>query len=283
MSLVVTGAGAIVLGDTEPSCDPLPFLDVPKNRKYMGLQDELAVVAAGRALADARLPSLGARAGLFFAVGYIPFRYEDIANVVEASLEDDGSFSMERFVTRGFPKGRPLMAFRCLPNMPAYHVSACFDVRGPYHVSYPGIGAFYGALEEAVIALEDDRVDVALVGGVAHQHNFLVEHHFARLDPPVAAERLRDGAGVLILEREADARARKAALKARLSERSVRYVPFDPREVVPPHDERFDDHIATTELGPASLPAAIALRGAPLRHALSSREGLIASSTWEPA
>ena len=47
----------------------------------------------------------------------------------------------------------PLLTFRCLSNMPAFHVSVNFDVQGPYFVTYPGAGQLYLALEEAVDAL----------------------------------------------------------------------------------------------------------------------------------
>ena len=48
-------------------------------------------------------------------------------------------------------------------------------------------------------ALEDESIDIALVGGVAHQQNFLVESHFERLEPPATADRLFDVAGLLVL------------------------------------------------------------------------------------
>ena len=46
----------------------------------MGPQEALAVVAAGRALESAGLAgkALGERAGLYLAVGYIPFEAQDL-------------------------------------------------------------------------------------------------------------------------------------------------------------------------------------------------------------
>src|SRR5207253_861874 len=96
------------------------------------------------------------------------------------------------------------------PNMPTFHVSVNFDVQGPYFVTYPGPGQFYLALEAACTALAEGEVDVALVGGVAHQRNYLVRYHFSRLELPVAAEDLQDAAGCLVLERAGAARARGA-------------------------------------------------------------------------
>ena len=82
---VVTGIGAV-----HDAGDPAPFLRLRKLRKFMGRQDDLAVVAAGRALASASLAApLGERCGLFLTVGYIPFEADDIARLLDASLEGE--------------------------------------------------------------------------------------------------------------------------------------------------------------------------------------------------
>ncbi len=264
-SLVVTGLGAV----TGP-CDPVPYLKVRKQRKFMGVQDDLAVVAAGRALESAGLPrALGERAGLYMAVGYIPFERIDMDELLKGSVDERGAFSMARFSTVGYESVNPLLTFRCLSNMPAYHVSANFDVQGPYAVLYPGAGQFYLALEEARAALEAGLIDIALVAGVAHQKNFLVQHHFARLDPP--ADRLEDAAACLVLERASERSAR-----AHLRELTVAYEPHNP----------FEESLTTREagadpsMGPASLPVALSRATGVLRHELVARDGIRASSEW---
>lgn len=286
--IVASGAGCIVMGEAPDAaeCEVLPYLRTRKSRKYMGLQDELAVVAAGRALASAGLARapLGDRAGLYLAVGYIPFEAADIDPVLAASL-DDGRFSMARFGGGGFQQAHPLLTFRCLPNMPAYHVSVNFDVQGPYLVTYPGPGQTCLALDEARAALEAGDVDVALVGGVAHQRNFLVEHHFGRLEPPTPSEHLRDAAAFLVLERDDGARGRGHAPLGCLESLSIAYTPFDPFEAWPASAESFSCGPASEgALGPASLPAALARAWArgerSVRHEVSSRDGIRARSTW---
>jgi 3-oxoacyl-(acyl-carrier-protein) synthase len=300
--LIVTGLGHAV----RAPCDPAPFLKVPKMRKYMGTQDDLAVAAAGRALSCAGLLPGGGkvgpeRIGLYLVVGYIPFESADIEPLVAASLED-GAFSMQRFSTEGFRAVNGLLTFRCLPNMPAFHVSVNFDVQGPYFVTYPGPAQFYLALEAARTALEEGEVDVALVGGVAHQRNFLVAHHFARIEPPVAADDLRDAAGFLVLERRSTARGRGADCLARLLSLDVAYErhnPFEPAAspeewledagegeapAEPPGQARQEPHPPVVALGAASLPAALsqeAGRRGRLRHHLRSRDGFICTSAWE--
>ena len=294
--IVVTGASHVVLGGRhgEPSCDPIPYLRVRKSRKFMGIQDDLAVVAAGRALARAGLPhqpkgpGLGERAGLYVSVGYIPFDESEVERVLAGSIGDDGEFSMARFSSDGMQRAHPLLTFRCLPNMPAYHVSVNYDVQGPYVVTYPGVAQFYLALEEARAAIEHDAIDVALICGVAHQRNFLVTHHFQRIDEPVAPALLCDVGGCLVIERETHARARGARIDARLIELDVQYAPR-PLEAPHPHREDFDvpsrrDVHRFGSLGPASLAIALAseveLAGV-VRHRLEARDGVRATSTWE--
>ncbi|MFO0734880.1 MAG: beta-ketoacyl synthase N-terminal-like domain-containing protein [Labilithrix sp.] len=273
MTIALTGAGSILLGEGE-ACDPTPFLRTRKSRKFMGLQDELAVVAAGRALASAGLAAadLGERAGLFLAVGYIPFLEEDIAPVLAASMNDEGDrFDVRRFGAGGFQKAHPLLTFRCLPNMPAYHVSACFDVQGPYFVTYPGGSEFYSALDEARYALESGLVDIALAGAVAAQSNFLVQHHFSRIEPP--QPRLHDVAAMLVLERAPSPRA-----KGKLEELAISYVP-------PSLETYASPGRPASSFGPAALPHSLSEllangRVAEMDDELVARDGVRATSRW---
>src|SRR5688572_18456204 len=155
--VVVTGAGHVI----GLPCDASPWLRVLKNRKFMGPQDDLAVAAAGRALESAGRGgvALGERAGLFMAVGYIPFERDQLSLLLENSTDPTGGFSMARFSTAAFAALKPLLTFRCLSNMPAFHVSLNFDLQGPYFVTYPGPGQMYVALQEAVEALSTRQVD----------------------------------------------------------------------------------------------------------------------------
>lgn len=274
--VVVTGAGAIC-GD----CDSTPFLKSRKIRKFMGRQDELAVVAAGRALQNAALSgSLGERCGLYVAVGYIPFQRDDIEQLIDASLVDD-QFSMQRFASNAFGAINPLLTFRVLPNMPAFHVSLNFDIQGPYAVSYPGAGQFYVVLEEALAALRTNAIDVALVGGVADQQNVLVEHHFSRITPAVQASRLENAASFLVLERAGE---RNAKPRAQLIDYAFGYAAPDPYEGVPQTECLARDGLCLRdgrEYGPASLAMTLAnTEHALVTHKLSSRDGFHATSTW---
>ncbi len=264
---VVSGLGH----EENARCDAAPFLTTLKNRKYMGPQDDLAVVAASKAVASAGLAApLGERAGLYVAVGYIPFEESDLKTLVDASTED-GAFSMRRFSERGFQSVHPFLTFRCLSNMPAFHVSVNLCIRGPYFVTYPGPGQFYLALEEARFALASDAIDVALVGGVAYQKNFLVEHHFSRVDPEA---KIANGAGFLVLQRRAEARE----VRAELIELRVSYRPHQPFEE---RSEFEEEGVPAGERGAASLPFALSAMGAgTLLHRLRARDGIEGQSTW---
>ncbi len=280
--IVLTAAHGLTLLPGAKTVDPLPFLKVRKTRKYMGTQDDMAVVCVGRALADARL-TLSAesgvapdRVGLYAAVGFIPFERADIAPVLAGSLTR-GAFDVRRFSEEGYTKAHPLLTFRCLPNMPAYHVSANFGITGPYMVTYPGEGQAFLALEEAQAALMDGTIDVAVVFATAHQRNFLVEHHYARLDHPVDAEHLRDAACALVLEREESARARGITARARLTALSVSYQATDPLE-----NEPIANHTSSTSCGaPAPFIELVEqLSSLPLSQEWSTRDGLHARATW---
>jgi len=242
----------------------------------MGVQDDLAVVAAGQAAASAGLGNaLGERAGLYLSVGYLPFEQADVDVLFENSVDERG-FSMQRFSSQAYDAVNPLLTFRCLSNMPAFHISANFNVQGPYFVTYPGAGQFYIALDQAYHALSTGTVDIAIVGGVAHQRNFLVHHHFGRVEPPVHA--LSDAGACLILESAAHARRRGATVRAHLSQYDLHYEPHDPFETsIVPHETGAD-----SGMGPASLPVALNRNRQPvLSHDLVAADGIRASSVWE--
>ncbi|MBL8608366.1 MAG: hypothetical protein JNL38_13665 [Myxococcales bacterium] len=289
--IVATGAGAAIR-EAGTEDDVLPFLKSKKSRKFMGIQDELAVTAAGRALGSAGLAAIdharGAAIGLFATVGYIPFESADIDPVLEGSLVG-GEFDVAEFSREGYLRAHPLLTFRCLPNMPAFHVSVSFGLRGPYLVTYPGPGQTYAALEEAVFALESGACEVALVLAVAHQKNFLVEHHFARVDHPVPADRLADAAACVVLETASGAAARGAPARAELRSVNVQYTPFSALAATPTPAERLTGaELDPREIGPAGMLLSVARALAPsgraratLTHGLATRDGVRAESVWE--
>ena len=298
-SLVVTGVGSLALtpprsANEDPSAvlqrEVAPWLKSRKMRKFMGKQDQLAVAAAARAVSDAALDerTLQERAGLYMCVGHVPFEGPQIEEIARGSVRG-GEFCMEQFSTTAYERVNPLLTLRCLPNMPAFHVSLNLGMRGPYLVTYPCAGQFYLALEYAAAALESGEIDVALVGGVADQNNFLVAYHFCRT---LGRRKLGDWEGVdagafLCLERRDGALRRGAAIKVELLSSEMSYAATGPPES-PPFVEEITfggARIEAAQPTAASLPlslsrAAGAGEKGELLHRVSSPSGIEASSRW---
>ncbi len=277
-SFAVTGIGTC-LGTSNGVVDATPFLRQPKNRKFMGVQDHLAVAAAATAVRQAGLSAeiLAERTGIFLATGYIPFAQEDLDVLGEFST-DAGALSMSRFASDALPRLNPLLTFRCLPNMPLFHVSLNLGIRGPTYTTYPGRGQLIMALDQACAALADGVVDAALVGGVADQDNALVRHHHRRRD---RAWNGVNAAGVLVLERTQDARARDAPVQAELESCTITYRPADPFA----SDSDREDPLPADDTGAASpifhLARALAAGpGGPQTYHLRSADGITATLRW---
>ena len=282
--IVVTGSGCRSYPPGEAAAmDVLPFLKSPKMHKYMGKQDQLAVVAARLALQERNIEAdvLRDRTGIYAAVGYIPFERNDIETMARHSVAA-GSFSMEMFATVAVEQVHPLLTFRCLPNMPIFHVSVNCGIQGPYFVTYPGVAQFYVALERAVAALREYEIDFALVGGVADQDNFLVA--FDRSRKPGSSEQVaHDAAAFLVLERAAD-----GAVGVELTAMQQTYRGHDPWRSPFRHQEWFEPSANSAQdafLGAASLPAFLhearqAQGGGVWTHTVTTIDGIEAQSRW---
>jgi 3-oxoacyl-(acyl-carrier-protein) synthase len=281
--IVVTGAGYAQLGDEG---DPTPFLRIPKMRKMVGTWDALAVLATSRAIEAAGLPyKLGERAGLYQVVGHIPMTQEVLDVLVEGSVDENGEFSGQLHAKGGYLNFNPFFTFRSLAITPAFFVSSSFDLQGQYFVTFAEPGQFYLALEQAIFALQEGRVEIAIVGATADQDNELVRFHFRRTRPPVPEEQLRSAAGFLVLETAESAAARGARPHAVLENYEIGYHTHDPLVESFPQIEEFEPAGLCSEgyWGPASLPISIALAegGSTLKHSLRSRDGIQALSCWE--
>ncbi len=303
-SLVVTATGTCVLNHPaflrlatslliDEKMDLKPWLKIQKTKKFMGKQDQLALIAAGRCLQQAKLDEtmLKQRTGLYLVVGFIPFEHSEIQNLASHSTVD-GKFSMQRFSTEGLDAVNPLLTFRCLPNMPAYHISANFGIQGPYFVTYPDAGQFYLAIEQAKMALLNNEIDVALIGAVADQDNFLVQHHLKRiLDPQQLTQ--SDSAGFICLECENSAVDREADILFRLDDFHYDYKAPNYLQQIPASTEAFysspnaalEFERELSSFGPPSLAISLHLNQTNsskfnVQHRLVSSSGLTCSSEW---
>jgi 3-oxoacyl-(acyl-carrier-protein) synthase len=293
---VASGQGAAREGysPSDPAfaeAEAMPFLKTRKSLKFMGKQDKLAVAAAGKALREAAIPAaaFGAGLGIYLAVGYIPFERADIEVLARNSVRD-GAFSMDLFSHAALDQINPLLTFRCLPNMPLFHVSLNFGIQGPSFATYPGSGQFYLALERAAMALRAGKIAHALVGGVADQENFLVDFHMGR-NPATRAWKARDAAAFLCLERKSTAEARGAAIRLELLSLDIAYRPSDPFGAPPIPEEILASEKGSYRADPESRhwgPASPALLlrqvdGKELTHTLKTLDGFEARSRWRAA
>ncbi|MFC3452574.1 beta-ketoacyl-[acyl-carrier-protein] synthase family protein [Amycolatopsis speibonae] len=183
---------------------------------------QFALVAAAEAIADAELePGTwdGARVG------------------VVLGCADGGPATVESqyrvFLTEGARRVSPLLLPMHLPNMLAGQVAMQFGATGPNLVVATACASGATSVAMACDLLALDRCDVVLAGGSEAMLTPLTLAGFSRMgalserfDEPLTASRPFDadrdgfvageGAGVLVLERAADASARGATVHARV-------------------------------------------------------------------
>jgi len=158
--------------------------------------------------------------------------------------------------------------------MPAHHISVNFDLQGEYVVTYPDTLQFYLAVSEAVERLKEGQMEFALVGGVADQTNFLVKHHYKKVNPEAVTFNA-DAAAFMVLERNDHARARNSKPLMQLSSLALRYNERTSSE---------DTSKPKITFGAADLPIWLsAFLQSPIyrfRH-IYQANGFIAESVWE--
>lgn len=255
--------------------DPIAYLRQRKTLKFMSKQDRLLLDAAGQAIKSAAVPQeiLSHHSSLFLTVGYIPFEYETATKLCDDSMEDK-HFSMEKFSTSGIDGINPLLTFACLPNMPAHHVAMNFEIFGSYYITYPDGLQFYLALQEAVCRLVEGEIFCALVGGVADNSNFLVEHHFRKTSANTAWLPA-DCSACIVLESELSALNRQARILLHLESLKIQW-----RDNLTSQTEFHDNKV---EMGPAALlvqlSSFLGKDGLEYRHSLDQNNAA-AESRW---
>ncbi len=70
------------------------------------------------------------RTGIVYGCDYILSRPEDFADGVQACLDENGEYHLNRWPLYGMDKLNPLWLLKYLPNMPASHVAIYNDLRG---------------------------------------------------------------------------------------------------------------------------------------------------------
>jgi len=184
---------------------------------------QLTVAAAREALADSGLDPLtwdGARVGVVVGCGI--------------GGTSSGEAQLRTMLDKGPRAVSALLIPLLVPNMVAGHLAMEFRATGPNFVTSTACASGATAIGTALHLLRDGVCDVVLTGGGEAAVSPLIVTGFTqmgalscRTDDPQAASRPFDadrdgfvageGAGILVLEREADARARGATVRARVA------------------------------------------------------------------
>lgn len=134
-----------------------------KDRKLMARASELALAAAGPALGsfpeDDRVDL-----GLFLGVGREPPDDGD-SEASLAAAAHDRRLDPARLAGRGRDLYPPLLPLKTLPNMALAHISINLGILGENGAWAGASGAGQRAVVSGIRAIEEGRVDAALVGG----------------------------------------------------------------------------------------------------------------------
>jgi 3-oxoacyl-[acyl-carrier-protein] synthase II len=143
------------------------------------------------------------RFGVYLGSGEGSQNFFSFADMMAAAVQE-GSFDLRRFIKRGLETLDPAAELEQEPNMPAGHMAAMFDARGPNINCLTACAASSQAVGEATEIIRRGDADVMLSGGTHSMIHPLGVTGFSLLtalsqrnDEPARAsrpfDRLRDG------------------------------------------------------------------------------------------
>ncbi len=205
---------------------------IRKGLKVMCRESQMGVAAAQRALSDARIidgtfdPD---RAGVLFGSDYMMTMPEDFTSGIQRCLGPDGKFDFSRWATAGMPQLTPLWLLKYLPNMPASHVAIYNDMRGPNNSLTLREASSNLSVGEAFRTIQRGHAELMVAGATGTRvHPMKMVHVLSQeevagngADPSRASRPfdlkrsgmvLGEGAGCIVLEELATARARGAQI-----------------------------------------------------------------------
>jgi 3-oxoacyl-[acyl-carrier-protein] synthase II len=208
------------------------IVDDPETWRFRGRHTRFAAGAAkqafdgsgvGDAIRDPR------RFGVYMGAGEGNQEFMSFANMMAASLQDDGTLDIIQFTKSGLELLDPVLELEQEPNMPVGHIAALFNAQGPNANCLTACAASNQAIGEATEIIRRGEADVMLSGGTHSMiHPFgvtgfnLLTALSTNNDNPTGAsrpfDRLRDGfvlgegAAMVVLEELEFAKARGAQI-----------------------------------------------------------------------
>lgn len=207
----------------------------PKDWKNQDRHTKFAVGAGYKAMKDADLLGDGAkhidpdRFGVYTGAGEGEQSFSDFAAMMVAGLNEDAGLDEGKFIQKGMEILNPVRELEQEPNMPAAHLAAMFNAKGPNINCLTACAASAQAVGEATEIIRRGEADVMIAGG-AHSmihpfgvtgFNLLTALSVSNDEPEKASkpfDKHRDGfiigegSGMLVLEELEHAKARGAKI-----------------------------------------------------------------------
>lgn len=200
--------------------------------KYRGRHTKFAAGAAHQAVHGSGVLDAikdPARFGVYLGAGEGNQDFQTFADMIAASMTDDGDLDLVKFVETGVNIVNPLQELEQEPNMPVGHMAAMFNAQGPNANCLTACAASSQAIGEATEIIRRNQADVMLAGGTHSMihpfgvtgFNLLTALSTNNDDPQGASrpfDRLRDGfvlgegAAMVVLEDLEHALARGATI-----------------------------------------------------------------------
>jgi 3-oxoacyl-[acyl-carrier-protein] synthase II len=219
-------------GELEPSSKKA----IKKGLKVMCRETRMAVAAAQLAIADSGFllaTSDPERTGVVLGSDYMLTMPEDYEAGITKCGGDEGEFQFGRWGDEGLDQMAPLWMLKYLPNMPASHIAIYNDLRGPNNSLTMREAASNLAVGEAFRTIQRGHADRMVAGATGTRvlpmqaiHALQTEQMAAENCNPDRASRPFDkhrtgmvageGAGMVVLEELAVAKARGATIYAEI-------------------------------------------------------------------
>jgi 3-oxoacyl-[acyl-carrier-protein] synthase II len=185
--------------------DPASVVKRRKALKLMGANIQFALAASREAwqASGREIGSDAGDAGIILGCRTRPGDFDELVEVVKASVDADGEFDPQRYGSEGGGKLFPLSMLRGLPNLVTAQVTIQLLLHGFSDTLTTGDSAGLQAIGEAVRVIQRGDSEALLAGGADDLHDPV---SMARYDTFLGREgqpAFGQGAGVLMLEARA--------------------------------------------------------------------------------